>query len=170
MKKITNLVKGLIDKHSLSGIPIDLQKLACEYGIHIAYHNLPDDVSGALDLRDTDKKIILVNSNHSKNRQRFTVAHELGHYFLHHTVGVHIDKKLFFRDATSAQGTNIVEKEANRFAAELLLPEDSLIADLNSISDLDSEEELKEIANRYCVSTIALSFRIAQLKKIPDIW
>ena len=71
--------------------------------------------------------IIGVNSLHHPNRQRYTIAHELGHLELHRqliTSEVHVDKgfPVLMRDPKSATGTELHEIEANQFAAELLMP------------------------------------------------
>ncbi len=61
-------------------------------------------------------------------RQRFTIAHELGHFFLHRASStVFVDAApIFFRDESSSNGSQREEIEANAFAAELLMPEDAI--------------------------------------------
>jgi Zn-dependent peptidase ImmA (M78 family) len=71
--------------------------------------------------------VIGVNNNHHRNRQRFTIAHEIAHYRLHHVGKVFNDATpVFFRDTTSAAGQSPQEIVANAFAAELLMPENKL--------------------------------------------
>ena len=69
-----------------------------------------------------------VNSLHAPVRQRFTIAHELGHAVLHAREGIHLDQafRLRFRDQTSAMAIDPEEIDANSFAAELLMPADEL--------------------------------------------
>ena len=58
-----------------------------------------------------------MNTNHPAVRQRFTLAHELGHAVLHHG-SKHIDYRRNFSAPDDPR-----EVEANKFAAELLMPE-----------------------------------------------
>lgn len=130
MKRMIAKAKSVLAQYNINQAPIDVAWIARENKIIVAERdNLPEDISGALDLRD-NKPIILINGNQHIHRKRFTIAHELGHFFLNHTDGVHIDKKLFFRNQTSSLGASMIEREANRFAAELLMPEDMLTKDL----------------------------------------
>ncbi len=56
------------------------------------------------------------------------------------------------------------EIEANRFAAELLMPFDMIMADLHEREiDVENEQELKELAQRYQVSVQSLTHRITNL-------
>lgn len=75
--------------------------------------------------------IIGINSLHHPNRQRFSIGHEIRHLALHRNLTsgkVHVDKEFLVqlptlnRDAASALGTDLIEIEANRFSAELLMP------------------------------------------------
>ena len=85
-----------------------------------------DELSGMVYIKE-GTPIIGVNSLHHPNRQRFTIAHELGHLELHRpmiTSSVHVDKNFpaLMRDPRTATGTERIEIDANRFAAELLMP------------------------------------------------
>jgi Zn-dependent peptidase ImmA (M78 family) len=96
--------------------------------IKLVETDLPDDVSGILDTRVSGMPVIFINKNQSQVRQRFSIAHELGHLLLHASSGsqleasIHLDKHTFYRNPLSSKGIDEQEKEANRFAAELLMP------------------------------------------------
>ena len=65
------------------------------------------------------------------------------------------------RDEVSSQATDVEEIEANRFAAELLMPYDMIIDDLTrSALDIEDEAALKELSERYRVSLQALTLRL----------
>ena len=105
-------------------------------------------------------------SSNAPVRQRFTIAHELGHYLLH-TQGaeeVHIDRlfEIKFRDEQSSRGTDLDEQEANFFAAELLMPRQFIKDDVEKVKQLDLEDGkvLAQLSNKYEVSTQALLFRL----------
>jgi Zn-dependent peptidase ImmA (M78 family) len=106
-------------------------------------------------------------------QQRFTIAHELGHFLLHEGYTVHLDENLGalrinLRNSESARGEDADEKEANLFAAELLMPAAFLREDLRD-KDLDLLADgafIDKLAKKYKVSSQALTFRLAYLNYI----
>ena len=112
------------------------------------------DVRGKLDFT------IKLHPLATTERQRFTLAHELGHYFLHSQQGSKPLKA--FR-----LGTSMAEQEANYFAAELLMPEEMFRADFKTLSkDLNQEDKISKMAQMYHVSFTAASVRISSLNLI----
>ena len=73
---------------------------------------------------DGNRAVIGVNSRHPTVRQRFSIAHELGHLVLHKPA-FQIDQHAFvsFRNSKSSSASDPHEIEANQFAAVLLIPE-----------------------------------------------
>ena len=133
-------------------------------GISLRYEPLEGDLSGMAFVKG-DTKVVAVNSFHHKNRQRFTIAHEIAHHILHADKlreGIHVDKAIMRRDALSTTGTDDFEIQANVFASELLLPRDQIVA-LGEQLDLDDERQLLECASKFQVSLAALQFRLAAL-------
>lgn len=165
----------LVDSNSNS-IPIDLNKIANHLGIQLVEEILPSEISGVLDARDQNKPIILVNNSHPENRKRFSTAHELGHYVLHHTDGkVHMDNKVFFRQDIPNKEDARKEREANVFASELLMPSDHILKrfdnrDSKSVLEYwDNDELVKELSTEFAVSMSALIIRLQELKLIPKV-
>ena len=124
--------------------------------------------------------IIGVNSAQSVTRQRFTIAHEIGHLLLHKGEDVHIDEKPLSklltsreavqrRDNISSQATDPLEIEANQFAAELLMPEEFIRL---SVEDLDPEtpvdEAIESLSHLFQVSSMAIIHRLTNLKIIDS--
>lgn len=102
--------------------------------------------------------IVYNNSIRSRGRINFTLAHEFGHYLLHriaHPDGFHCGQQDFVR-WDSEYGR--IERQANEFAANLLMPLDDFraIIDPHSIASL---AQLSECAERYQVSQIAATLR-----------
>jgi Zn-dependent peptidase ImmA (M78 family) len=134
-------------------------------GVQVRYSPFDDDLSGMIYIKD-GIPIIGVNSLHHPHRQRFTIAHELGHLELHRemiTSKVHVDKDfpVLMRDPKSATGTERVEIEANQFAAELLMPEALIKQALESKPfDIDDDSPIEELAKKFRVSRQALEYRI----------
>jgi len=62
--------------------PVDVDRIAKELGLVLVKTDLPDDVSGRL-IREDGSNTVGINRNHTVNRQRFTLSHEVGHFRLH---------------------------------------------------------------------------------------
>lgn len=149
--------KKLRDKYSPNERCLDVKKIAQMEGIRVEEEIFDQDMSG-LFLKDDGKYIIAVNADHSTVRQRFTIAHELGHYVLHKEESLHYDpieaEKIFFR----AEGViSSHETEANHFAAELLMPEALVLGDFKSTPNIST------LAEQYGVSEQAMMYRLVNL-------
>jgi Zn-dependent peptidase ImmA (M78 family) len=170
------MAKKVLSKHNVRKAPTPVEKIAAKYA-EIVWETMPDDISGMLvPLPSTSgevKWVIVVNNAHAEVRQRFTLAHELGHILLHKYTSPHADGRVRvrFRDDDSSRGSDFEEIEANGFAAELLMPERtirSLAARIN-FDPADGKDDRKAViamtrlAKRFAVSVQALSFRIANL-------
>ena len=146
-------------------LPIDVEAIVKALGIAIRAQELEDSVSGILVMKD-GRTTIGVNENHHPNRQRFTLAHELGHFLLHsNTSSIFIDASIiFFRDGTSSDGSKAQEIEANAFAAELLMPEKHLREIINN-QPLDAFDAgaVRRLAAQFGVSAQALTIRLTKL-------
>src|SRR2546425_3925042 len=135
--------RRLISELGIRKPPVPVETLAERLGAQISYSPFEGDLSGMV-FRDDAKIIIGVNSLHHPNRQRFTIAHEIGHMLLHKGQEVHVDRtyRVNLRDDLSSQAVSPEEMEANAFAAALLMPEGLLIQDLRGQAiDFENEEQ-----------------------------
>ena len=129
---------------------------------------MENNVSGFI-LQEDGKTLVAVNSFHPVVRQRFTMAHELGHYILcHKPNGMIVDDNdfpLLWRDDEASQGTNNQEREANLFASCLLMPQDFLERDLRHLKNVGAHNDtlVRTLAKKYGVSPQALLLRISGL-------
>jgi len=141
-----------------------LEKITNFYGLEIQYEELEDEISGFLYLR-SKKPIIFVNINHPPVRQNFTIAHEIGHYLLNHSGDLFLDHKyILFRDSKSSEGSWVAERQANKFAAELLMPESKLLSEIKDRNiDFEDDEDISNLAKDFGVSTQALLIRLSNL-------
>jgi Zn-dependent peptidase ImmA (M78 family) len=151
--------------------PVPVEKVARYLGLRLERADLGDDVSGVLVVQK-GKGTVGFNDLQHPVRQRFTIAHEIGHFVLHHSVrDVFIDKQyvaVYKRDANSSQGEYKYEVEANRFAAALLMPESLVHQVIRAYQfDLGDEVALKALADTFAVSAQAMSIRLAQLNILP---
>jgi Zn-dependent peptidase ImmA (M78 family) len=174
-KHIRVTAERLIASNGVLAAPVPVDKLAAALGTEVRREPAEDDLSGFL-MRGVDgrRAVIGVNSSHHPNRQRFTIAHEIGHLLLHDGEKIHVDRtgqvyQVNLRSEASSAGTDIAEIEANAFAAELLMPAAFLRADLADQRTLNLLDEdvldtlLKPLARKYGVSPQALTFRLGRL-------
>lgn len=146
----------LILKQSLiKNAPVDLDKIAKDLGFNILKYPFPEKRKGMV-LIEKGVKAIGVNSNHPICMQRYTIAHELGHFLNGHE---HEENKFINDDKRFFDPYFKQEREADGFAAELLMPVDFLNKDLSEIGlDLDKLTEL------YQVSKKAMDIRLKNLR------
>lgn len=167
-KLIREMSADLLDKNNIVSAPVDVDQIAHAMHLDVRKDRVKGDISGFL-FRNHEKSsaIIGVNSSHHRNRQRFTIAHELGHFLLHAGDKVHVDRgfEVRLRSDESSKGTDVDEKEANLFAAELLMPQAFVDKDLSEIGavDLMEEKTIKTLAEKYQVSPHAFAFRLSYL-------
>ena len=170
--RIRKTARTLLAKLEIQGPPVPVRRLARISGARIVrVAGDDDDIDGFL-YQEGDQIVIGVNRNQAPVRQRFTVAHELGHLLLHEHSQIHIDRgfRVRLRSGLSGEGTDLEEMEANRFAAELLMPIDFLRADLEHHEfDLADDRQLRGLAKRYGVSTQALAIRLNGLGYAPAV-
>ena len=163
--------EALLRAEGIDEPPVPVEAIAKSLGARVRYAPFKGELAGML-IRDEDGAgpVIGVNSLHHSNRQRFTIAHECGHLRLHEGRPAYFDTafRINRRDEVSSQATDAEEIEANRFAAELLSPYDMIREDLvEHQSDMEDEEALRKLANRYGISLQALTLRIRSVVEDP---
>ncbi len=160
----------LLESLKIRSAPIDVNGIASAVGLKIVYEDFTDDISGLLITRESTG-VIGVHSKHALVRQRFTIAHEIGHFVMHHHSEsgehVHVDEgwKTTARNERSTKGIDVDEIEANRFAASLLMPEAFLrtrVAELHNkpLSELD----VFKLAQEFKVSEQAMTLKLRTLR------
>lgn len=172
MANLEERAARLLEQNNVRRAPVPVEAIARAIGLDVRYSPTTDDVSGAL-IRRGKVAIVAVNSAQHENRQRFTIAHELGHYVLHKGVEPHFDDdfRIDFRNTVSGEATLSREIEANRFAAAILMPEAFLKRDVQRLpTDLASTDEIiRSLAIRYKVSRRAMELRLVNLGFVSPI-
>jgi len=156
----------VLKKAKVKRAPIDLTQIAKTVGATIHYEPLDNEISGMATRTSQGVALIGVNALHAKARQRFSIAHEIGHLVLHEDEMLHVDSKyqIALRSPQSSTGTDSKEVEANQFAAELLMPRKMVEEDVaRLIDDLEIEEAISELAQKYQVSEQAMTIRLTTL-------
>jgi Zn-dependent peptidase ImmA (M78 family)/DNA-binding XRE family transcriptional regulator len=143
----THAANELLEKAAIAGPPVPVEHLAQLCGVLVFYEDFPDSLSGLV-FANEGTAVIGVNANHTENRQRFSLAHELGHNLLGH----HLE----------SQGALLgydwrAERAANEFAAEVLMPRRFISAVFKEAQDPAA------LASSFAVSEIAMGYRLVNL-------
>jgi Zn-dependent peptidase ImmA (M78 family) len=140
----------ILNAFEVKKCPIDVFELAHMLEVNVRLADITDE--GLLHFIE-GIPTIFVRYNAPNTHKRFTIAHELGHLFLHSNENM---LNIYFRD-TSYSVSNDMEQQANRFAANILIPEFELIA-------LIKQGKTKEqMANYFDVSQGVLDWQIFDL-------
>jgi Zn-dependent peptidase ImmA (M78 family) len=167
-KSIQQRANAVLAEQGVTAAPVPVERIAKSLSAQVRFSPLDDELSGMVYVKD-GAPIIGVNALHHPNRQRFTMAHEIGHLLFHRdeiTKEIHVDKgfPMLMRDAVSSAGINEMEMEANLFAAELLMPVEFLAKSLEGQPfDIDDEGAVSALAKEYKVSPSAMRFRLGNL-------
>lgn len=168
-KLIQNKVINILNTCQITEPPVDVKKIADCLGISLEYVKFDDEQISGLLVNKDGKVRIGINQIQPTNRQRFTIAHEIGHFILHVNKPIFVDEvQQRFRDQASSEGFYSEEIEANSFAAELLMPESFIRADMASLKTWD-KESLQLLAAKYEVSFEAFIYRLSNLNFEIDL-
>jgi predicted transcriptional regulator len=139
-------------------LPVDPNAIAAELGIKVYIAGLDEGVSGVLRQASGRAAEIYLQSSDSPTRQRFTCAHELGHYVTRARAGDDDWEYVEHRALLASQGTNQDEIFANKFAANLLMPR-------AAIAEAVRGGTLSEavLTAKFGVSSDAMNFRLVNL-------
>jgi Zn-dependent peptidase ImmA (M78 family) len=156
----------LLEETKTSQPPVPVEKIAATQGAQLTYTAFDGDVSGVL-YRESNRVLIGVNSTHAPTRQRFTIAHEIGHLLMHEGRPVVVDRlvrvNINLRDGTSSREEN----EANAFAAELLMPRNLIASEIERFLQrarrVVPQELVDELSSTFRVSAEAMSYRLENL-------
>lgn len=164
IKNIKEQALEILTINNLLKVPVNVELLAKKLSIDIELKDLDNGVSGFL-VRRNNNNIIGLNENHHPVRRRFTISHEIGHFILHINKPLFVDYykgSMLFRSNHSQDYE--VEKQANLFAACLLMPENLISSEMSRFSDfMDYESKLLELSTTFQVSEQAMDYRLKTL-------
>lgn len=137
---------------------IELEDIAFDQGAEVRYCDLSGCEADILGYRD--KAIISIDRNRGNARKRFSIAHELGHW--HH----HRSKKLQCRvEEYLPKHKQLVERQANRYAASLLMPHYLVMPRARDHKKL-TFKAIEHFATEFRTSLSATAIRLVE----ADIW
>ena len=149
---------ALLEAAGIVSPPVPVEDLVRDCGVQILAWDLQDIDGLVLELETGP--VIWVNGDQARTRQRFTLAHELGHHLLRHADTFHLD--LGGDLAPNATGGHPtydwrVERAANEFAANLLMPASMVRRAAATVTDVAA------LAAQFKVSPAAMGFRLTAL-------
>lgn len=154
----------IIKKHQKEA-PVNIEAIIRELGIKLNKKaDLDEHISGQIQRLTNDQYQISTNKTNHYFRQRFTMAHELGHYLLHRNmIGDGVDDNMMFRSTIEGSFynkniTSTEETEANQFAASVLMPA-KLIKKLQN----EGVKTTSELAKKLLSSEAAMKIRLGSL-------
>lgn len=169
IESLANQISEQYNPQNLSPFPFEhIQEQVNDLVMY--YRPLPTGVSGVIFYeKSLSKYIIVIDENKPKVRQFFTIAHELGHYFMHKEIiksedGLIDDEDLYVNNLSLFRmdegQRNVIETEANRFAAALIMPKNLVIKAWNEL------KKVEDCAHIFNVSMSAMSIRLERLNLI----
>lgn len=144
---------------SYESFPSKVSKIAKSLPVKILRSKLPPRISGEIRRvsQEPESYEVRINRFDSKSRQRFTAAHELAHFFLHRNL---LDRPVVDTVLYRSRLSTAREAEANRLAANILMPTEEVKRYLVQHGGLRTEEDVLHMASHFGVSDMALKFRL----------
>jgi Zn-dependent peptidase ImmA (M78 family) len=152
---MTVTAASLLNAHWDGRLPVDVVAIAKSMGISVE-PSLAMDESGVIE-NTVMGTLIQYSASESPVRQRFTIAHEIGHYALGHLNAA--GKKYRDTPENFSSGAAPEERQANAFAAKLLMPEKVVKFAVNE----KGFNTLKSLAKLFNVSEVAMKYRLVNL-------
>lgn len=147
-----NILKYWIERVESKGIFVSLSSF-----IHSRMTLDVDEVRGFA-ISDKLAPFVFINSADYPNSQLFTLIHELAHLWIGQT-GVFDMPSIEFRSPSDANQYDPIEIFCNAVAAEVLMPSKRL-QDIGAIRNV---EDIEQLARRFCVSSLAMCFRLLNI-------
>lgn len=159
-KLATRAAERLIEKLGITTLPVDPVKIARDHDIHVEAMppSSPGGVSGMLIYAHGKHAILYATHINNDGFQRFSIAHELGHFF----IDGHYETVLAngFHQSLAGASSNRYEKEADLFSSSLLMPRQLFDPELQKAGE--GMEAVKYLRERCRTSTTATAIRYTQ--------
>jgi len=167
MNKAEKAAASLLAELAIADVPIDVDEVARRLNLAVTRERLAPDLSGLLIRQPGQPQpVIGVNTAHHPKRQRFTIAHEIGHFHLGHKGDVIVDGiTVNRRDGVSSTAAVRDERDANAFAAALLMPADLLQERFEQLAAKNYSQSriVADLARTFDVSEQAMNYRLVNL-------
>lgn len=152
------LQKEILQRHQ-SEVPVRVGKLAVDLGLEVVVSSLGKNVSGLIEPSETAPSgfAIKVNRYETPERQRFTIAHEIGHFLLHREyILTGVIDSIMYRSSLGSKR----ETEANRLAADILMPMKKVREELDRLGLPVGARAAQQLSAIFKVSVPAMKVRL----------
>lgn len=153
-------------------LPVDPFLIAERLGLGVHRVPLEPDVSGMLAKRPDEDPQVYINISDNEKRQRFSCAHEIGHYIKRVSAGIEDDEWGYIdrRGPLAARGTNPEEIYANQFAAALLMPDArvrAMVQEGRTLASMAAECNVSLEAVAHRIDNLGLKGQLASPSGVP---
>lgn len=155
--QVQKKAEEVLKKYNITEPIVNVFEIAENENLKIKFVDMPDGFNEVAGFMGKDGRTIYVNDADPVNRQTFTIAHELGHYFLQHQP----DERGVLYRWSKFNGKTPVEQEANCFAGNLLVPKKMLKEQMKRYG-LD-ENSLTILADLFGVSKEVIKYRLLKI-------
>lgn len=171
-EQIEEKASELIAQYSLDETPVNLYDVCNRLGIKkvdIEFKKYDGDyILGGIKRYDKDNVKIFVNEKDGYERQRFTIAHEIGHYYLGHLDNTDTNQFMYLERRDGYNTNNPIERQANQFAAALLMNRKTIEEKFNTLKEIglptNSIEDI--LADMFGVSRQSVKYRLKNLRLV----
>lgn len=159
-KQIQAAARRFVESHKLHP-PVDLKKAVKIINAELVFIEMPKSVSGLVIAPGDGMFLygISINTKHSYYHQRFTLAHEIGHVMLNHLSGIKYNVSMFSDINNFTLENYIQERDANIFAAEMLIP----TPHLKNIVFSSGWRDINSLCRLYQVSEQVISIKLKEI-------
>ena len=155
--------RAIVQRH-LTDYPVKLGALARDIGIsQVKVGAMKTGVSGQI-CREGGEYVIRINRNESRERQRFTLAHEISHFLLHRHIIDSLPEGITDNVLYRSGAPERIEYEANRLAADLVMPPDLVSKKIGAeFKNVVTDATIEALAESFEVSKAAMEVRLSTL-------
>lgn len=151
------MARKVIKDYKIKSAPVNIKIIVQGIGLKYVELDDPEYIDGVV-MKIKETLVFILNKAKPLNRQRFTIAHELGHYFLKHDIRDFYDPESVrgeeFQDECIENKKSPKEIEADIFASELLVPYELLKQYKNDIKNI------KLLSKTFLVSKDVMSIAV----------
>lgn len=171
-EQIEQKASELLAIYNLDETPVNLYDICNRLGIKkvdIEFKKYDGDyILGGIKRYNEDDIKIFVNDKDGYERQRFTIAHEIGHYYLGHLDNTDTNQFMYLERRDGYNTNNPIERQANQFAAALLMNKKTIEEKFNTLREIGlSTHSIEEVlADMFGVSRQSVKYRLKNLRLV----
>lgn len=155
----------LIRELGIDHLPIDPIEIAESLGIVVEPKCTEDGVSGMLIRVGNEFGIVYATHIESEGFRRFSVAHEIGHFRIPGHIDAVLEHGQIHESHAGFVAGDKYEREADEFAATLLMPSKLFVREMRSHGD--GLQAVRGLAEKCVTSLPAAAIRYVQLAEVP---